>query len=133
MLILRLFVMLKVLSKIWTATGLATIRLKYSLHRGNQKTGAMEGSSCCDGMADRDVLEAEVVTGDREAGLLIMTTEDLMVLAVDRLEGLAIAKAILTTIDSNTQMDLFIQLKITAQVPAQETNKKSHSRSASHT
>lgn len=63
-------------------------------------------------MTDTGVLEAEVMKeGDQEVGLLITTIEDLIVLeTVDRLEDLAVAEAIPTMIDSNTEIDLFQDL-----------------------
>lgn len=63
-------------------------------------------------MTDTDVQEAEVMKeGDQEVGLLITTIEDLIVLeTVDRLEDHDVAEAIPTTIDSNTEIDLFQDL-----------------------
>lgn len=63
-------------------------------------------------MTDIDVPEAEVMKeGDQEVGLLITTIEDLTVLeTVDRREDLAVAGAIPTMIDSNTEIDLFQDL-----------------------
>lgn len=62
-------------------------------------------------MTDTGVLEAEVMKeGDQEVGLLITTIEDLIVLEIDRLEDLAVAEAIPTMIDSNTEIDLFQDL-----------------------
>lgn len=62
-------------------------------------------------MTDTDVLEAEVMKeGDQEVGPLITTTEDLIVLEIDRLEDHGVAEAIPTMIDSNTEIDLFQDL-----------------------
>lgn len=61
---------------------------------------------------DTDVLEAEVMKGgDPEVDPLITTIEDLIVLeTVDRREDHGVAEAIPTTIDSNTEIDLFQDL-----------------------
>lgn len=63
-------------------------------------------------MTDTDVLEAGVMKEeDQEAGPLITTIEDLIVLeTVDRLEDHGVAGAIPTMIDSNTEIDLFQDL-----------------------
>lgn len=62
-------------------------------------------------MTDTDVLEAGVMKEDQEAGPLITTIEDLIVLeTVDRLEDHGVAEAIPTMIDSNTEIDLFQDL-----------------------
>ncbi|MXQ80212.1 hypothetical protein E5288_WYG006434 [Bos mutus] len=47
---------------------------------------------------------------DPGVGPLITTIEDLIVLAVDRLEDHGVAEAIPTMIDSNTEIDLFQDL-----------------------
>lgn len=63
-------------------------------------------------MTDTGVLEAEVMKeGDQEVGPLITTIEDPIVLeTVDRPEDHGVAEAIPTTIDSNTEIDLFQDL-----------------------